>query len=97
MSTRFLSFPHEWDPQNVYFHSYSRSFQDEIQINSNINVIDYPYNTDDAEQDSPSTLFDIASINTRIINSVNINHYDSIDSSDRKISSVKKINLTETK
>jgi len=92
-----LSSPHEWDPQNVKFHSQSRAFQDEMQLNYNVSAIDCQYNKDNEIEDLPSTIFDIASINNRIINSVNIQHVDPIESSNMKISSIKKTNLIESK
>ena len=91
-----LSSPHEWELQNVKFHSQSRDFQDEMQLNYNVTAIDCQYNKYSEIEDSPSTIFDIASINNRIINSVNIQHVDPIESSNMKISSIKKTNLTES-
>ena len=93
-----LSSPHKWDPLSMQFHLQSHTLQDKMQLNYNVSEIDCQYDKDDAVEDSPSTIFDIASINNRIISSESIKYVDSIGLSDRKISSIEdELNWTQTK
>jgi len=83
-----LNSPHEWNPQSVQFRNKAQSFQDEMQQHYNVSAINCQSNDNYEQHDSKSIVFDIASINNRIINSVKIKHYDTNAISDRTISKV---------
>jgi hypothetical protein len=84
-----LNSPHEWNPQQVTFSNQSQSFKDEIEQHYNISTIKSTRN-DEINIDPSTVIFDIASINNKIINSVNIKHNDTIIQSDRVVSSLER-------
>ena len=67
-----------------------------MQLNHNVSVIDCQYNKCNKIEDSPSTIFDIASINNTIINCMHTKHVDCMELLNRKIGSLEKINLTKS-
>ena len=81
-----LSSPHEWDPKNVTFPASNITFEEKM-YNYNISSIQNDnYNLNITNDD---LLFDLSQINTRIINSVQASHCDTISSFTYNVSSLK--------
>ena len=91
-----LNSPHERSPQKLTFRNQSCNFADEIEQHYNISAIDNQRNNESIDKDSTNVVFNIASINSRIINSVNIKQIDNLLQSDRIISSVERKKYTES-
>ena len=85
-----LNSPHAWNPQQVTFSNQSQSFTDEMEQHYNISTIASTRNAETNIIDPSTVIFDIASINNKIINSVNIKHNDTMIQSDRVVSSLER-------
>ena len=67
-----LNSPHEWRPHDVKVRNQANSFEDEMQQHYNVSEFNCQSNENNEQNDPTTFIFDIASINNRIINSVNI-------------------------